>query len=170
MFKFPFVQHVSQSYSFPVFENQSYNQPVLQLASVAKPVLQSQSYSYHVLPSQSYRDNHISSLSYRASLSASLSYRAIPTACLEMSPSIQFVCTGGTIDKHYPRTMSGYSFEFGPPAVESIMQRVRPAPAFSFRQGSVGEWIMQPYYQGCVCVQGGQPGYHKPAQVRHRIL
>ena len=49
-----------------------------------------------------------------------------------------FLCTGGTIDKHYPRTMGGYSFEFGPPAVENIMQRIRPKPAFTFRYQSIG--------------------------------
>merc|ERR1711915_53969 len=55
--------------------------------------------------------------------------------CLAME--YLFLCTGGTIDKHYPRTMGGYSFEFGPPAVESIMQRIRPEPAFTFRVLSV---------------------------------
>merc|ERR1712106_231134 len=54
-----------------------------------------------------------------------------------MSADILFLCTGGTIDKHYPRTVGGYSFEFGQPVVESVLQRVRPAPAFSFRVVSV---------------------------------
>ena len=52
---------------------------------------------------------------------------------LAMCPDILFLCTGGTIDKHYPRTVGGYSFEFGPPAVEKILSRVRPGQAFSSR-------------------------------------
>ena len=58
---------------------------------------------------------------------------------------ILFISTGGTIDKLYPRTvrlqfhktqhsvlnwstmiLSGYSFEFGPPAVENILGRIKP--------------------------------------------
>ena len=60
-----------------------------------------------------------------------------------MSADILFLCTGGTIDKHYPRTVGGYSFEFGQPAVESVLQRVRPAPAFSFRL--VIGWVVGVY-------------------------
>lgn len=32
-----------------------------------------------------------------------------------------FICSGGTIDKDYPRLHSGYAFEFGAPAVERIV-------------------------------------------------
>ena len=32
----------------------------------------------------------------------------------------------GTIDKCYPKTKGGYSFEIGDPAFEKIIQRVRP--------------------------------------------
>lgn len=56
---------------------------------------------------------------------------------------ILFISTGGTIDKLYPRTVrclkihkkkfistnfqfSGYNFEFGPPAVNNILNRIKP--------------------------------------------
>lgn len=44
--------------------------------------------------------------------------------------SVVFLCTGGTIDKLYPRTQCGYAFELGSPAVERVLGRVRPRPAF----------------------------------------
>merc|ERR1712227_373308 len=43
--------------------------------------------------------------------------------CINM---ILFISTGGTIDKLYPRTVSGYNFEFGPPAVSNIISRIKP--------------------------------------------
>lgn len=40
---------------------------------------------------------------------------------------IVFIQTGGTIDKEYPRTTSGYAFEIGEPAVKRILEKVNPA-------------------------------------------
>ncbi|MDK2413803.1 hypothetical protein QHH03_32430, partial [Aphanizomenon sp. 202] len=34
---------------------------------------------------------------------------------------------GGTIDKDYPKTKAGYSFEVGEPAVRRILSRLRPS-------------------------------------------
>jgi L-asparaginase len=39
---------------------------------------------------------------------------------------IVFIQTGGTIDKDYPKTKSGYAFEIAEPAVSKILQRVNP--------------------------------------------
>jgi L-asparaginase len=40
---------------------------------------------------------------------------------------ITFIQIGGTIDKEYPRTMKGYAFEIGEPAVNRILEKVNPA-------------------------------------------
>ena len=40
---------------------------------------------------------------------------------LKNSNDVLFLCTGGTIDKDYPRLTRGYSFEFGDPAVKRIL-------------------------------------------------
>lgn len=39
---------------------------------------------------------------------------------------ILFVQTGGTIDKDYPRTVKGYAFEIGEPAIKKILDKIRP--------------------------------------------
>jgi len=39
---------------------------------------------------------------------------------------IVFIQTGGTIDKDYPKTKSGYAFEIAEPAVKRILQKVYP--------------------------------------------
>ena len=43
---------------------------------------------------------------------------------------ITFVLTGGTIDKDYPRSQGGYAFEFGEPAAERLLARLRPSFTF----------------------------------------
>ncbi|CAG0903932.1 unnamed protein product [Darwinula stevensoni] len=44
-----------------------------------------------------------------------------------MIPRILFIQMGGTIDKTYPRTRCGYSFEIGTePAAKRILDRIRP--------------------------------------------
>jgi L-asparaginase len=40
---------------------------------------------------------------------------------------ILFIQTGGTIDKDYPRTTAGYSFEITTPAVQRIMEVINPS-------------------------------------------
>jgi len=47
-----------------------------------------------------------------------------------MEESVLFLCTGGTIDKCYPRTQGGYSFEFGDPAVGEVVRRIRPSLSY----------------------------------------
>ena len=37
-----------------------------------------------------------------------------------------FIQTGGTIDKDYPKTTKGYSFEISEPAVKRILDKVNP--------------------------------------------
>jgi L-asparaginase len=44
---------------------------------------------------------------------------------------ILFIQTGGTIDKDYPRTTKGYSFEITEPAVRRILERINPT--FEYR-------------------------------------
>lgn len=39
---------------------------------------------------------------------------------------IIFIQTGGTIDKKYPKTVKGYAFEIGEPAIERILEKVNP--------------------------------------------
>lgn len=39
---------------------------------------------------------------------------------------IAFVCTGGTIDKDYPKRTGGYAFEISQPAVERILKKLNP--------------------------------------------
>jgi len=43
-----------------------------------------------------------------------------------MIMKIIFIQTGGTIDKDYPKTTSGYAFEITEPAVRRILQKVNP--------------------------------------------
>merc|ERR1712154_345678 len=50
-----------------------------------------------------------------------------------LSRMLLFISTGGTIDKLYPRTISGYGFEFGPSAARKVISRIKPRPAFEFR-------------------------------------
>ena len=45
---------------------------------------------------------------------------------------ILFIQTGGTIDKEYPKTIGGYSFEIGDPAIERVVGRVKPSVGFSY--------------------------------------
>ena len=40
---------------------------------------------------------------------------------------IVFLQTGGTIDKDYPRLRGGYAFEITEPAVERVLEKVRPS-------------------------------------------
>jgi L-asparaginase len=40
---------------------------------------------------------------------------------------ILFIQTGGTIDKDYPRTTAGYSFEITTPAVQRILENINPS-------------------------------------------
>ena len=40
---------------------------------------------------------------------------------------ILFIQTGGTIDKDYPKTTSGYAFEISEPAVKRILQKINPS-------------------------------------------
>lgn len=40
---------------------------------------------------------------------------------------ILFIQTGGTIDKDYPRTTEGYSFEITTPAVQRILENINPS-------------------------------------------
>lgn len=40
---------------------------------------------------------------------------------------ILFIQTGGTIDKDYPRSSGGYAFEFGEPASQRILERLKPS-------------------------------------------
>ena len=46
--------------------------------------------------------------------------------------NILFLQMGGTIDKDYPRTKLGYSFEIGVPAILPILNKIRPALNFSY--------------------------------------
>ena len=46
------------------------------------------------------------------------------------SMKILIIQTGGTIDKDYPKTNSGYAFEIDEPAVSRVLQRVLPAFEF----------------------------------------
>ncbi|XP_060085465.1 uncharacterized protein LOC132564865 [Ylistrum balloti] len=46
-----------------------------------------------------------------------------------MSERILVLQTGGTIDKCYPKTILGYSFEIGEPAVSRILDRVKSSMA-----------------------------------------
>ncbi|MCX6161641.1 MAG: asparaginase domain-containing protein [Ignavibacteriae bacterium] len=39
---------------------------------------------------------------------------------------ILFIQTGGTIDKDYPKQISGYAFEIGEPAVKRVLERINP--------------------------------------------
>ena len=38
----------------------------------------------------------------------------------------------GTIDKTYPKTVSGYNFEIGSPAIEKIVKNIRPGIGFKY--------------------------------------
>ena len=51
--------------------------------------------------------------------------------------SILFIQMGGTIDKDYPRTKLGYSFEIGPPAIEPILQKIKPSLNFAYQLKTV---------------------------------
>ena len=48
-----------------------------------------------------------------------------------------FIQTGGTIDKEYPKTIGGYSFEIGDPAIERVVGRVKPSVGFSYSTKSI---------------------------------
>jgi len=39
---------------------------------------------------------------------------------------ILFIQTGGTIDKDYPKSTKGYSFEIDEPAIKRILEKVKP--------------------------------------------
>jgi len=43
---------------------------------------------------------------------------------------ILFIQTGGTIDKDYPKTVNGYSFEISEPAVKRIIKKINPSFKF----------------------------------------
>ena len=40
---------------------------------------------------------------------------------------ILFIQTGGTIDKDYPKSVKGYAFEIGEPAVKRILEKIKPS-------------------------------------------
>ena len=46
--------------------------------------------------------------------------------------NILFLQMGGTIDKDYPRTKLGYSFEIGASAILPILNKIKPALNFSY--------------------------------------
>ena len=50
---------------------------------------------------------------------------------------ILFIQTGGTIDKEYPKTIGGYHFEIGEPAVKRIVDKVKPSVGFEYTVCSV---------------------------------
>ena len=54
-----------------------------------------------------------------------------------MEMAILFIQMGGTIDKNYPKTKSGYNFEIGPPAFEQILTKIRPTLGFKAKINSV---------------------------------
>ena len=45
---------------------------------------------------------------------------------------VLFIQTGGTIDKEYPKTIGGYNFEIGEPAVCRIVTKVKPSVGFDY--------------------------------------
>ena len=47
--------------------------------------------------------------------------------------TIVFIQMGGTIDKAYPKTKKGYSFEISTPAFESILKKVRPSLGVKYK-------------------------------------
>ena len=47
--------------------------------------------------------------------------------------NILFIQTGGSIDKDYPKTIKGYAFEINEPAVERILQRIKPTFRYSIK-------------------------------------
>ena len=51
--------------------------------------------------------------------------------------NILFIQTGGTIDKEYPRTIGGYDFEIGDPAIERIISKVKPSVGFEYSTISI---------------------------------
>ena len=53
------------------------------------------------------------------------------------SKNILFIQTGGTIDKEYPKTIGGYNFEIGDPAIDRAVARVKPTVGFSYRSKSI---------------------------------
>ena len=46
--------------------------------------------------------------------------------------NILFLQMGGTIDKDYPRTKLGYSFEIGAPAILPILKKIKPTLNFDY--------------------------------------
>ncbi len=49
---------------------------------------------------------------------------------MQLKPKVMkilFIQTGGTIDKDYPRTTEGYSFEITTPAVQRILENINPS-------------------------------------------
>lgn len=40
---------------------------------------------------------------------------------------ILFIQTGGTIDKDYPKSVKGYAFEIGEPAVKRVLEKINPS-------------------------------------------
>ena len=53
------------------------------------------------------------------------------------SKNILIIQTGGTIDKEYPKTIGGYNFEIGDPAIDRVLARVKPTVGFSYRTKSI---------------------------------
>ncbi len=47
---------------------------------------------------------------------------------------IHFIQTGGSIDKNYPKFTKGYAFEITDPAVNDILDRVKPSFTFEVTQ------------------------------------
>ncbi len=47
---------------------------------------------------------------------------------------ILFIQTGGSIDKNYPKLTKGYAFEITDPAVNAILERVKPSFTFEVTQ------------------------------------
>ena len=48
-----------------------------------------------------------------------------------------FIQMGGTIDKSYPKTKNGYSFEIGEPAFQKILGKVKPSLGFKYKMKTV---------------------------------
>ena len=58
-------------------------------------------------------------------------------AKLEGGSELLFIQMGGTIDKTYPKTKNGYSFEIGEPAFVKILEKVRPTLGFKYKMKTV---------------------------------
>ena len=51
--------------------------------------------------------------------------------------SFLFIQMGGTIDKTYPKTTGGYSFEIEDPALERVLSKIKPSFGPKFHVKSV---------------------------------